>query len=97
MPTQLTRTKNTDGTETLTRHSDGTTMPYSTANVTTLISGQPTPIIFVLKRVDNNYPYPFTLQARDQTEFQTASFDTVWNLLIAAPSQRFGTFWSGGI
>jgi hypothetical protein len=38
MPTQITRIKNTDGTETLRRHSGGTTMPYSTANVTTLIS-----------------------------------------------------------
>jgi hypothetical protein len=87
MPTQITRIKNTDGTETLRRHSDGTTMSYSTANVTTLISGQPTPIVFVLKRVDNNYPYPFTLQARDQTEFQTANFDTVWDLLMGNPDR----------
>ena len=89
MPTQITRIKNTDGTETLRRHSDGTTMSYSTGNVTTLISGQPTPIIFVLKRVDNNYPYPFTLQARDQTEFQTASFDTAWNTLLENPDRAF--------
>jgi hypothetical protein len=70
MPTQITRIKNTDGTETLRRHSDGTTMSYSTANVTTLISGQPTPIVFVLKRVDNNYPYPFTLQAEIKQSFK---------------------------
>jgi len=92
MPTQITRTKNTDGSETLTRNSDGTTMPYSTGNVTTLISGQPTPIIFTLRRIDNNYQYPFTYQARSQAEFQTASFDTVWNLLLGHPDQPFGHF-----
>jgi hypothetical protein len=90
MPTQLTRIKNTDGTETLRRHSDGTTMSYSTANVTTLISGQPTPIVYVLKRIDNNYAYPFTLQTRDQTEFTAASFDTVWTTLLGHPDQPFG-------
>ena len=34
--------------------------------------------------------YPFTLQARDQTEFTTADFDTVWNLLLSNPDQPFG-------
>jgi hypothetical protein len=37
--------------------------------------------IFVLQRIDaNGIPYPFTLQAKNQTEF-TGDFETVWNLL----------------
>jgi len=62
-------------------------LPYSGANVTTMLSGVTDPI-FVLKRVDNNgNPYPFTLQARDQTEFTTANFDTVWDLLLSNPDR----------
>jgi hypothetical protein len=46
--------------------------------------------IFVLKRIDNNgNAYPLTLQARNQTEFTTADFDTVWDLLLKYPDQLF--------
>jgi hypothetical protein len=34
-------------------------------------------------------PYPFTLQARDQTEF-TGDFDTTWPLFRSNPDQPFG-------
>ena len=91
--TQITRRKNADTSETLIKHSDGNTLPYSGPNLTTMLSGVTDPI-FVLKRISaNNTPYPFTYQARNQTEFTTANFDTVWNLLISAPNQPFGTFW----
>jgi hypothetical protein len=69
--TQITRIRNFDGSQTLRKHSDGSTLPYSGPNLTTMLSGVTDPI-FVLKRIDNNgNPYPFTLQARNQTELQT--------------------------
>ena len=42
--------------------------------------------LFVLKRIDNNgttqgATYPFMYVARNQTEFTTADFDTVLDLL----------------
>jgi hypothetical protein len=87
--TQITRRKNADGSQTLKKHIDGSTLPYSKANLTTPLSGVTNPI-YVLKRVDNNgNAYPFTLQARDQTEFKTADFDTVWHLLIENPDRAF--------
>jgi hypothetical protein len=44
----------------------------------------------VLELASQGYSaYPFTLQARDQTEFTTADFDTVWNTLIANPDRPF--------
>jgi hypothetical protein len=92
--TQITRRKNADTSETLIKHIDGTTLPYSGANLTTMLSGVTNPI-FVLQRVDaNGVPYPFTLQARDETEF-TGDFETVWslllsNLLLSNPVQPFG-------
>jgi hypothetical protein len=47
--------------------------------------------VFVLQRVGaSTYAYPFTFQARNQTEFTTADFDTVWNLLLSNPDQPFG-------
>jgi hypothetical protein len=92
MPTQITRTRNSDGSETLRRHSDGSTLPYSGPNLTTMLSGVTDPV-FVLRRIDNaGNQYPFTFQARNQTEFTTASFDTVWNLLLGHPDQPFGHF-----
>jgi formylmethanofuran dehydrogenase subunit E-like metal-binding protein len=88
--TQITRRKNADTSETLIKHIDGTTLPYSGANLTTMLSGVTNPI-FALQRIGaNNNSYPFTLQARNQTEFTTASFDTVWNLLLSNPDQPFG-------
>jgi hypothetical protein len=49
--------------------------------------------IFVLQQIDaNGNPYPFTLQARDQTEF-TGDHETVWNLLLSSPAQPFGKLW----
>jgi hypothetical protein len=55
-----------------------------------MLSGVTDPI-FVLQRVDaNGNPYPFTLQARNQTEFTTTDFETVWNLLLSSPAQPFG-------
>jgi hypothetical protein len=54
-----------------------------------MLSGVTDPI-FVLKRIDDaGNAYPFTLQARNQTEFTNASFDTVWNTLIANPDRAF--------
>jgi hypothetical protein len=85
--TQITRIRHSDGSQTLKKQIDGSTLPYSGPNLTTMLSGVTNPI-FVLKRVDNNgNVYPFTLQARDQTEFTTADFDTVWNILIANPDR----------
>ena len=54
----------------------------------TMLTGVTDPL-FVLQKVG----HPFTFQARNQTEFTTANFDTVWNLLISMPNQQFGTFW----
>jgi hypothetical protein len=85
---QIIRRKNADTSETLIRKSDGTTLPYSGPNLTTILSGVTDPL-FVIQKVG----YPFTYQARNQTEFTTANFDTVWNLMISAPAQMFGTFW----
>ena len=65
-------------------------LPYSGPNLTTMLSGVTDPV-FVLKRIDNNgNAYPFTYQARNQTEFTTANFDTVWDLLLSNPNQPFG-------
>jgi hypothetical protein len=65
--TQLTRITNSDGSQTLKKHIDGSTLPYSEANLTTLLTGV-TNLNYVLKRIDNNgNAYPFTLQARDHT------------------------------
>jgi hypothetical protein len=86
--TQITKRKNADTSETLIKHIDGTILPCSGPNLTTMLSGVTDPF-FVLKRIDNNgNPYP--LQARDQTEFTIANFDTVWNLLLSSPDQPFG-------
>ena len=85
--TQITRIRNFDGSQTLRKHSDGSTLPYSGPNLTTMLSGVTDPV-FVLKRIDNNgNPYQFTLQARNQTEFTTANFDTVWDLLMSNPDR----------
>jgi hypothetical protein len=86
--TQITRIRNFDSSQTLRKHSDGSTLPYSGPNLTTMLSGVTD--VFVLKRIDtNNIPYPFTLQARNQTEF-TGDFETVWNLLLSNPDQPYG-------
>lgn len=87
--TQITRVRNADGSQTLKKHIDGSTLPYSVANVTTVLSGVTNPI-YVLKRIDNNgNAYPFTLQAKSCAEFETTDFDTVWNLLIENPDRAF--------
>jgi hypothetical protein len=63
---QITRRKNADNSETLIKHIDGTTLPYSGANLTTILTGVTNPI-FVLKKISSNgNAYPFTLQARNQ-------------------------------
>ena len=86
--TQITRRRNADGSQTLKKHIDGSTLPYSGPNLTTMLSGVTNPI-FVLKRIDNNgNAYPFTLQARDQTEFK-ADFETTWTLLLSNPDRAF--------
>jgi hypothetical protein len=51
--TQITRIRNSDGSQTLRRHSDGTTLAYSAPNLTTILTGATDPL-FVLKRIDNN-------------------------------------------
>jgi hypothetical protein len=85
--TQITRQKNADSSETLIKHIDGSTLPYSGPNLTTMLSGVTNPI-FVLKKVNSDgSPYPFTFQARDQTEFSTANFETVWDLLLSNPDR----------
>jgi hypothetical protein len=62
-------------------------MEANETNLTTMLSGVTDPV-FVLKRIDNNGdPYPFTLQARDQTEFTTSNLDTVWDLLLSNPDR----------
>ena len=39
------------------------------------------------RRVDaSGLAYPFTFEARDQTEF-TSDFETTWNLLLSNPDQ----------
>ena len=83
--TQITRRKNADTSEILIRKSDGSTLPYSAPNLTTILSGVSDPL-FVIQKVG----HPFTFQARNQTEFTTANFDTVWNLLLSHPDQPFG-------
>lgn len=88
--TQITRIRNFDGSQTLRKHSDGSTLPYSGPNLTTMLSGVTDPL-FVLQRIDAaGNKYPFTFVARNQTEFTTANFDTVWNLLLSNPDQPFG-------
>ena len=84
MVTQITRRKNADTSEQLIRRSDGSTLPYSGPNLTTMLSGVSDPL-FVLQRIG----YPFTFQARNQTEF-TQTFDTTWDLLLSHPDQPFG-------
>jgi hypothetical protein len=67
--TQITRTRNQDGSQTLRKHSDGSTLSYSGPNLTTMLSGVTDPI-FVLKRIDNNgNSYPFTFQAKPSAKF----------------------------
>ena len=83
--TQITRRKNADTSETLIRKSDDSTLPYSAPNLTTILSGVSDPL-FVIQKVG----HPFTFQARNQTEFTTANFDTVWDLLLSHPDQPFG-------
>jgi hypothetical protein len=87
--TQITRVlRKVDDSQILKKHSDGSTLPYSGPNLTTMLSGVTDPI-FVLQRIDaNGLSYPFTLQARDQTEF-TQTFETTWNLLISNPDRMF--------
>jgi formylmethanofuran dehydrogenase subunit E-like metal-binding protein len=88
--TQITRRKNADTSETLIKHIDGTTLPYSGANLTTMLSGVTNPI-FVLKKIHSNgYAYPLTLHARNQKEFTTAAFETARNALLSNPDQPFG-------
>ena len=83
--TQITRRKNADTSEQLIRKSDGLTLAYSAPNLTTILSGVSDPL-FVIQKVG----HPFTFQARNQTEFTTANFDTVWDLLLSHPDQPFG-------
>jgi hypothetical protein len=85
MVTQITRRKNVDTSEQLIRKSDGLILAYSGPNLTTVLSGVTDPL-FVIQKVG----HPFTFQARNQTEFTTANFETVWNLLLGHPDQSFG-------
>ena len=90
--TQITRIRNFDGFQTLRKHSDDSTLPYSGPNLTTMLSGV-TDHLYVLKRIDDNgttegSTYPFKFVARDQTEF-TGDFETTWNLLLSNPDQPF--------
>jgi hypothetical protein len=91
MHSQITRIRNKDGSETLKRRSDGLTLAYSGPNLTTILTGVTDPL-YVLKRIDDNgttegITYPFKYAARDQTEFTTADFDTVWDLLLSNPDR----------
>ena len=88
--TQITRTlRKVDDSQILKKHSDGTMLPYSIPNLTTMLVGVTDPV-FVLQRVDaNGNRYPFTFRARDQTEFTTANFETVWYLLLSNPDSPF--------
>jgi hypothetical protein len=81
--TQITGRKNIDTTEQLIRKSDCLTLAYSWPNLTTMLSGVTDPV-FVLQKVG----YPFTYQARNQTEF-TQTFDTTFDLLLAHPDRAF--------
>ena len=89
--TQITRVlRKVDDSQILKKHSDGSTLSYSGPNLTALLTGVTDPI-FVLQRIDaNGNSYPFKLQARNQTEFTNANFETVWNLLLSKPAQPFG-------
>jgi hypothetical protein len=74
--------RNSDGSQTLKKHIDGTTMEYSEPNLTTMLSGVQTPFM-----LDNNgNAYHYTFQARDQTEFK-ADFETTWTLLLSNPDR----------
>jgi hypothetical protein len=91
MHSQITRIRNKDGSETLKRRSDGLTLAYSGPNLTTILTGVTDPL-YVLKRIDDNgttegITYPFKYAARDQTEFTTADFDTVLDLLLSNPDR----------
>jgi len=84
MHSQITRIRNKNGSENL-------TLAYSRPNLTTILTGVTDPL-FVLKRIDDNgttdgITYPFKYAARDQTEFTTADFDTVWDLLLSNPDR----------
>ena len=83
--TQITRRKNADTSETLRKHSDGSDLPYSGPNLTTMLTGVDKPI-FLLQKVG----YPFTFRARDETQFTSADFETAWNTLLENPDQPFG-------
>jgi hypothetical protein len=86
--TQITRIKQSDDSQILKKHSDGTTLPYSIPNLTTMLSGV-TDAVFVLQRVNAaGLSYPITFQARNQTEF-TGDFETTWNLLLSNPDSPF--------
>ena len=89
MSTQNTRVlRKVDDSRILKKHSDGTTLPYSIPNLTTMVAGVTDPV-FVLQRVNaSGLAYPFTFQARNQTEF-TGDFETTWNLLLSNPDQPF--------
>ncbi len=92
--TWIARIRNADGSQTLKKRSDVSTMPYSEVNLAIMLLGVDNPL-FVLKRIDDNgtvqgSTYPFAFQARNETEFKTANFDTVWNLLLSNPDQPFG-------
>jgi hypothetical protein len=62
MVTQITRRKNADTSETLIGKSDGSTLPYSAPNLTTILSGVSDPL-FVIQKVGQT----FTFQARNQS------------------------------
>ena len=53
--TQITRIRNADGSQTLKKHIDGTTLPYSGPNLTAMLSGV-TNLIYVLKRIESAPP-----------------------------------------
>jgi hypothetical protein len=55
-----------------------------------MLSGVTNPIFVLQKIAANGVKYPFTFQARNQTEFTTANFETV--LGFAAISSR-PTIW----
>ena len=78
MVTQISRIlRKVDDSQILKKHSDGTTLPYSIPNLTTMLTGVTDPV-FVLQRVSaSGLAYPFTFQARNQTEF-TTDFETTW-------------------
>ena len=83
--------RNKNGSENLKRRSDDLTLAYSRPNLTTILTGVTDPL-FVLKRIDDNgttdgITYPFKYAAKDQTEFTTADFDTVWDLLLSNPDR----------